>query len=786
MMVSNPTAPAARNGDRASKRPVRKPARDVPKSARPRSLVFLCDDVYCDKARTQLYRRFTLKGEDGETVDAYEPIVTRWGMPVLEKVYQDNPRDDEKIDNHTYFVISLSSCPLQPAQTFTHYQITHGIWDSGFGGLAIAKTTQQKMYANVILEQRYAFNVPLEMMPDHTGFQRDNRDGLYHYVLRTGEHIHQDGTITNNHPPLARYTFDSESHTKHLNAWVHYEPMLTPISLQRVSELFQWDRDVDSSGNRLLLHLFSYRSLISTLVPIETAIIAAAKDGTIITDGGSAAGKTSAIDHARGIDGATPYRAEQDAAFSGSITGIETRIDPLRDTLVSISDFHFNTENPTEHELQAQAVKFDAFIRSIADNGEVRPRGTKRITAAKGTYIKAGLVFDGETMPQLFLSRLRRAIVLQFERGLIDVERIKTEWWKTQGIHTALGRALIVWILQNVNSNMGEFVNQVMQVEQAYADTLLLALLAARPSFSDAIARSLATNYARLLTPVWMIEQATGTMEDTGKQALQQAVIQSLCTFADMIDNGGVSQISKEWMISALIALFQDGIGHALAMDNSPLPGKECDLLNRLGYKPTMLVDMPWQRNGVHLANRSGDGETLWYIPDVLLDKVKARARRENLAFPYNQKTFPAFLVRLGIAEKAARNNVWRERFNGDLEYRLKISYALLYAEANVEDEQDAPAPVSEQETGKVISMDDYRSPAPDEWKGTIPDHPEWVMCPDGTGYLSGTRKNTTYGERVGVIVNGVEKYWPQSALAPVHGHVEAFADGSTLAHQLF
>lgn len=651
------------------------------------NLVYLTDEIFCNVERTQLYRLENRTDKDGNPYKAQVPIKTRWGMPVLEKVYQDNPRDDEKIDNHTYYTVRLSGRPNQSSRSFTHYQVENGKWAASFAGIAIAKHWQKDMYANVIFEQQDAFRIPLEIMPEHTGFQLDEGTGNRVYVLRTGEHLHEDGRITGNHPPLAHYSFDSESHTKHLTAWQHYEPLLPTASKKTISDLLTWDMVVDPTGNRLLLHLFAYRSLVSSIVPIGTAIIAAAKDGTGITDGGSGAGKTSAIDHARGIDGATPYQAEPDAQFNGSVTGIETRVDPLRDCLVSISDFHFNTETPSEHDMRTLADKFDAFIRSVADNGEIKARGTKHITAAQGTRIKAGIVFDGEVMPNLFLSRLRRAIVLQFERGMLDIERIKNEWWDSQGLHTANGRAVITWVLAQGNKNLGEFVFKVQQVEQYYAGYLLTTLQRQRPTFDAVIARSLSNNYARLLTPIWLFEQAIGPVSNEQKQIIIQAVMRSLCTFADMIDNGGPSQITRESMLEMITLAMEHGEGYVLAMDNSPLHGAENDLLNRWGYERTGLIDTPWKpgARGVHLANLSEDGETLWFRPEALLDIIKKRAKREYPSFPYNQQTFPAFLVRLGIAEKAKQKNLWRERFNGALEYRLRVSTVLLYSQ-DIED----------------------------------------------------------------------------------------------------
>jgi hypothetical protein len=646
------------------------------------NLVWLFSDIFCDRERTQLYRREIRKDDDDEKHFYMEKIRTSWGMPVLDAVDQEDAKGDDRLDNHTFRTLHPSGRNQEP-QTFTDYQVKRGQWASAFTGIPIAGQSLENMYANVIFAQQDAFDIQPQRRAEHTGFQQFGNEWVY--VLRTSERLHQDGTVTKDHPPISRYTFDTESHAKHIAAWRRHEQELPVASRKGIYDLFKWDIKADTSGNRLLLHLFSYRSLLSSLLPIETAIIAAAKDGTAITDGGSGSGKTSAIDHARGIDGPTPYRAERDVGFKGSITGIETRIGPLRDTLVSISDFHFNTENPSEYEQRTLADKFDSFITALADNGEVRERGTKNITAAQGTRVKAGVVFDGEALPNLFLSRLRRAIVLQFERGTLNVERIKDEWWYSQGLHTAIGRSIIAWILGQLNSNLDGFLFNVQQAEEDLAQYLLADLRKNRPSFDGIIARSLANNYARLLTPIWMIEQVFGELSSKQKNLIKQVVVKSLRAFVDMIDNGGPSTISQEDMITMIKLAFEHGDGYTLAMDNVPLSGKEGDLLNRLGYERTTLADIPWKpaQHGYHLANISKDWGTLWIRPDTLLEIAKRWTKREGIKFPYNQQTFPAFLVRLGIAIKGSRQNTWTQRFGGERNQRLKVPYKLLYSESD-------------------------------------------------------------------------------------------------------
>jgi hypothetical protein len=642
--------------------------------------IHLFDNIFCNKERTHLFDR-RINEETGEY--KYTLIKTSWGIPVLDAVFQEEARGDEKLDYHTFYTIHLSGRSQEP-KIFNHYQIKHGQWAAAFTGIPIARRMQEDMYANAIFAQQDAFGIYPQKMPEHTGFQLI--DGEWVYVLRTSEYLLQDGSITGNHPALARYSFDSESHTKHLMAWKQHGQEIPKASLHTIHNLFKWDIEVEPSGNRLLTHLFSYRSLISSLLPIETAIIAAAKDGTAITDGGSGSGKTSAIDHARGIDGPTPYRAERDTGFKGSITGIETRISPLRDTLVSVSDFHFNTETPSEHEQRMLADKFDSFISSLADSGEVRERGTKNITAAQGTRIKAGIIFDGETMPNLFLSRLRRAIVLQFERGTLDVDRVRDEWWQSQGWHTANGHAIISWILSQLNNDMDTFLSDIQQAEESYIQLLISKVKEQKPSFDTIIARSLANNYSRLLTPIWMIEQSIGIISSSTKDIILDTVLKSLYMFIDMIDNGGPSAISKGDMITMIKLALEHGDGYALAMDNSPLKGSDSELLNRLGYERTLLVDNPWKpsQHGYHLANISEDKEVLWVRPDALLELAKRWAKREGIKFPYNHQTLPSFLVRLDIAIKSNNKSTWPQRFDGNLDRRLKVPHKLLYSEGDI------------------------------------------------------------------------------------------------------
>ncbi len=61
-------------------------------------------------------------------------------------------------------------------------------------------------------------------------------------------------------------------------AWEHYKQYLPQeVRAETFNELMRWAISVDEPGNLPLLLLYAYRSLMSTLVLVETAVIAAAE-----------------------------------------------------------------------------------------------------------------------------------------------------------------------------------------------------------------------------------------------------------------------------------------------------------------------------------------------------------------------------------------------------------------------------------------------------------------------------------------------------------------------------
>jgi hypothetical protein len=704
----------------------------------------LVEGYFCTQDRNKLWRMKEIE-KDGQSYQTFYPLpLQRAGMPRLLEVYNVDGQTDGYLSDETFYQIEWSGRPQQGAYWFTENQLNRGEWLSKFPGIAATSRPKRDFYADIVKSQVDAFTLPIGIARRSTGWHKAN--GQWEYYFR-------DGRSTREGPTIPIYGYGFASHSTHQSAWLqHMATLPDSPAPQKVAAFGHWLDAASPEGHMTLLNAFAYRSLITTHVPVETALFTVADDSLSMSDGSSGSGKTTSTDFARGVDGPCPYRAEPDCKFNGSPAGIETRIAPLHDLLTVVSDFHFNGD-PTDKQIDDYLDKIDKLVSSVADNAEIKTRANKDMTAKAGTKVGGGLVFDGEKMAPVHLSRLRRMAILQYKRGCIDTGKVHDEWMENQAIHTAMGHAVIEWCHSRLNTDYAAFCTEVRTQETAYAQSLFIRFMTAHMGFDENIARSLSANFARFLTGAWLVEQATGASGLVEKT--QEYAYFHLCAHASLIENGGPAQVDREWIIDTTKMLLAHGVAHGLDMDEQPLDPEVHGMLQIHGYKRTLLTDTPWQVSGAYLYNLSDNGEHYWLQSEMWMDILKTQARKEHRQWTLNKQTFPSALVRMGIATPSEDGrSSSRPYIAGKRSRRLHLTNSLW--DIDPDPDERAVPPTSSDETSPQASKEQDRSsvgprafaensgPTERSHKGTVQTGSTSQVTENGTAGTAGTAQMDT------------------------------------------
>jgi hypothetical protein len=720
--------------------------------------------IFADEDREYLYRRVIDEKKDGDTDITGEPLAIEFrydriamqtsGMPQLLSVYRTDGKPRGRWDDETFYKVAWSKRPEIEPETFTERELNAGEWLAHTPGIAVTARRERDFYADVVKAQVMPFQIHVGRAVRATGFHVDSCTGRYSYYLRDGRYYAPDLSLINPDIPIAGYNF-TEKKKLYAQAWQERAANFTrPVTSADGQRFLSWQRARDAKGRVLLLSCGGYRSFVSTFVPLSTGIMVIAKDEVSLQDGSSMAGKTTTINFARGGDGPCPFNTPAECVFNGTLAGIETRIAPIRDLPISVSDFHMNTN--TEKEANEFAEKVDNFIRSAAGEGELKARANRDMTEKAGTTISGLLILDGEKMPPLILSRLRRMIILQFARGEIDTAGIHQGWEEFQAIHTAIGHAVIRNVLTQVNRDETAFKRAVRGAEERYENTLFSRMRAEHKEVEEQTARALARNYAQVVTGAYLADQSVGIPGLI--DAVLDAAYGFMCEQAAFIGNGGATCVDRDWIITRTVKLLNKGYGHVVNMQEEDLAANVHGRLSRYGYRP---VADGWIAQGVYLANVD-DHQTMFYFrPEAWHDELKDIARREDIKWTYNNQTFPGALVRMGIVTPSYLQGgrvgraAQRPYVNSKQVRRLVVDALLLDMDSAGQDEETPPpAPVDDTPDARQSAVSDQSTVA------QVTPTQETAITPPSGPALKAAQNFLTFcaGEQVTIeYVHGIE-----------------------------
>ena len=624
-------------------------------------LVELGEGLYCDAARTQLYRikrerastgtrkrgkrdasepddsEPDSESEDGEGWTV-EPVRFPAGMPRLLAAYCVGGEPDGDVTELTTYRYEWSKLVERGAVTTTEKDLNSGAIHARTPGLAITSRRDRDFWADVVKHQVIAFNVPVGVAQDATGWHQHIASGLWERHLRDGRIVQRPDAPG---VPIAGLRFDGP----HRQAWesdMATLPTETPTG-EGIERLAAFALRADPLGRLLITLGAAMRGSIATFAPVATALLPV---------GQSRAGKTISSNFARGIDGPCPPRARADCVFTGTIPGLESSIAPLHDEFVLIDDFHIKaTDGPAE--VAKLGNQLDMLITGGADGNDMRPRGSRTGKRRKESVVTAMLSLTGEGLPATTESRVLRAIILPYARGEMDTAYLLDGWSEYQRVWWSAGHAVMRWVGERVNDDMTAFRHDVEAQEAAYKAHLLAGLVQACPTVDREALDTLASGYARPALGLWLVTQACRLADastDASAATLAATVLPFLLHYATIqarsIEMGGPGQASRQWILDALRAMPAEGRGHGLDMDNGELlkeavPGSLADY----GYSGAF-------PRGEHLFNRDAEnGMTYWRTERLcaaLADRA-GRARPQPVPWPWNAQTLPGYLVKLGI-----------------------------------------------------------------------------------------------------------------------------------------
>ena len=660
-------------------------------------LIELGEGLYCDAARTQLYRARRERAgtgaskrggsagdeDDGERDGiSVEPVRFPAGMPRLLAAYCVGGEPDGDVTELTTYRYEWSNLPDRGPVNATEKDVNSGAIHARTPGLAITSRRDRDFWADVIKAQVIACGIPVGVSQESTGWHQDIVTGRWERHLRDGRIIQRPDAPG---VPIAGLRFDGP----HRQAWQDDMPTLPTQAPdgEALAALWAFAMRADPMGRLLVTMGAAARASIATFVPVATALLPV---------GQSRAGKTISSNFARGFDGPCPPRARADCVFTGTIPGLESSIAPLHDEYVLIDDFHIKaTDGPNE--IARMGNQLDMLITGSADGNDMRPRSTRTGKRRRESVVTAMLALTGEGLPATTESRVLRAVMLPYTRGEMDTAYLLDGWGEYQRVWWSAGHAVMRWVGERVNDDMSAFRREIEAREAAYKAHLLAALITACPASDREALDTLASGYARPAMGLWLVAQAC----DADAAQLAETALPVLIRYATLqaraIENGGPGQASRQWIVDAIHALLDEGRGYGLDMRGVALqPEDVAGALSDYGYTGAF-------PRGTHLFNRDADaGMTYWRterLNAALADRA-SHARPAPIPWPWNKETLPGYLVKLGIAtpernadgatgRASPRVHIFDDKGVPKRVRRLAIPDALLIGDDDTPDDED-------------------------------------------------------------------------------------------------
>ncbi|MGA8669284.1 MAG: hypothetical protein WB679_05385 [Terracidiphilus sp.] len=534
---------------------------------------------------------------------------------------------------------------------------------AALGGAAIPLSgTKLSEQLGIILEQREQFAVPVVRIPASTGNSRDPQSGQARFVL----------------PGRDRQYVLMSNGMRLVNAAGVSEAAPLPPSYKEIETLLDAEL-ADSKGRLALARGYAYRGLVASFVPIGTALaLVTERHVAVRDDKGTGAGKSVTAAWLHGGLDEVRFDCVPDFRFGLDLSpaGLNARLMKRNDTTVFGDDFRYSEHGPQSERAHIN-LHVDNLTRTSVSGGELHQKAKRDGSARQGAILRCATVMTGERFDPT-RSLLRRLLLFRYRQTEIDWKSIIARWDELQRHHRAITAAIIRLVLEMRETLDGEarLLTRIHDFDEQAAEAVLADLRMRYPAEPEELLGSVARNYAKAIAGLMWADWALRDAEEKHVRVGWGAVFKlAAAQIGEMTDAAGL-EFDAQFYADAMGHDYYRGAILLSANGRSLADTADTDDLIDKGYRLAR-IGTTYEPVGVRARWLDKDGYERWPTTGML-DAARSEAAARKLQFPFDIKTLPPELVRLGIAIPNAKGDaVHYERVGGHVNPRhtLKIPY---------------------------------------------------------------------------------------------------------------
>jgi hypothetical protein len=607
-------------------------------------LIQLTARDYSDPGLKYLVHRVRDDGDDGGKPKSPWRVVSHpLGIPRVLELLSPEKYEPGCSDENVRLTIEWSIRPQFGRHTVTLKDINSGTYLALFGAPPISTKAEISRYANVLKGQiehhlqHQETGFRIKQIPSHSGWSHDP-EGCPRFVLedlsesyrlgQDGRPVH-DGKLSPMVPTVEDFAYL-------VNAWARWSP----------------------DGKGVATHAFAIRGLFATLKRTGTSLVITGAAGRTAATGSS---KSTPARSALGLMRAVKQDAPLTLTFTASAAAMKAKRGWRNDLPSVHDDFH---KMASEGSYARALDTFDSVLRAIADGDELNARATRTGALREPVHLLGADIFTGEEIDGLLASAERRMAWIGYSKD-VNSDAIYDEWDVLQRIWEGVGHAVIRWAFPIFAAPGGrdKLADLIASLDRQMTEAIFDRLTELRPQAPHKFIRSMARNWAPIMTGAWLGDRAVGAAEGDGPlvETLRQTIVGLALRQLDRLTDGCVAaELNAEWFRSAIWEALH-GHAYLFGANDRPLP-QACPVIADCGYqlRPGM-GGSTWEPAGqVKLGWLDDDCATQLLDPKSLFEICRKAYVRANprTPFPLAERSLAATLVKLGVAapEQGGRN----------------------------------------------------------------------------------------------------------------------------------
>ncbi len=639
------------------------------------------------------------KDDDGEPEPPQPPVELWSGLPVLLRCVcpAGRPAGEEAAPSDIRYLLErrYPDGEVIEAEWWSHNEIRKGHHLSRqMAPLAGRREIDDD--ARIIFAQRTAFGIQVEYPARHSGLSARLESGAY--VLHDARQMLSAGRTE----PGSIVGQDMLLQPRRAETWAKRRTLPMPPPTEAAAEAaIRALATFDPKGRAFCAAVLGARALFYSLRPMSVTCLLTGLRGT---------GKTAIGQILHWAEGPCAAADEPDMSFRTTALGFELMTDRKRDCAFLVDDGE-RVRPEASAPLKPEIVgMISSRTREAFDGAPAKIRGSRALALAETRRIHQLLAFSAETALGLEPSVLARSVWWSFERGEIAQEPMLSAtfeetptWAATSDVFSGCGHAAIGLVLDRWAAHgRPAAVDWIRQIDREAGDLALAADLAGENEDRARVRRGL----AMIIAGAMLCDAAAGT-ENLFRDAAMAFGAPLAAAQLERLASGTTATVGfdRAWFSDAFSDLVASGDQLWFdATTGRPLGeggGREESRLVGLGYQHR---GGEWQP----VARMRGGWITetaYWAEPGALHTWLDRRAVKSGGTFPFNRKTLPGYLVKIGLAQAAPDGRNTHKPWipgSGGAERVIVIGHESL--KTPNPSPQDSPLPPMGRETGREIT----------------------------------------------------------------------------------